>query len=425
MSRSLPSRLFAALRRSLPSPLVFAIWLILGTAGWAQSTNSQALQAYQAGMAAKRAGDYPTAIHQLRAATQADPQFADGWWGLAWSCISLGRNAEAVEAFRQVIRLAPLTDNGIEAAKAIERLRARLPELDLPEPEPETFMLVLSLTRGGNTDLWLADAEGNLQRRLTTHLGVDHQPAFSPDARQIVFVSDRSGARNLWALKADATGLRQLTEESTPNYSPSYAPDGRSVVFVSERSGNPELCLLDLLTGAVTDLGETSSKDLAPAWSPAGEALAFVSDRSGAEKLHIWNPATRQSRQLLTSTIPERHPIWSPDGKYLYFSWNLEGHWQICRAQSTGEGLGAVAPSPDDDRLWGLSPDEQWLLISSTRGGLSRLYLRSATGTQTKLVAQGSGEIDSAAVSPALPRSVAQILFTSKPPPRAAPGPQP
>jgi len=92
---------------------------------------------------------------------------------------------------------------------------------------------------------------------------------------------------------------------------------------------------------------------------------------------------------------------------------------------SNGEGLGAVAPSPDDDRLWGVSPDGQWLLISSDRNSVTRLYLRVASGTQTKLVAQGNGEPNSAAVSPALPRPVAEILYTSKPPPRAIPGPQP
>ena len=425
MTRSTFRDTHASRRRFLRGAAAAAVLLALCAAGWADSSSARAQSAYEAGLTAKRAGDLPTALHQFQAALAADPNFADAFWGAAWCDIGLGRDADAVEAFRAVIRLAPLTDNGVEAAKSIERLRARLPGMEVPLPEPPTFMLALALTRGGNTDLWLADAQGNMQRRLTTNPAVDTQPCFSPDAHQIIFVSDRSGTRNLWELKADGTGLRQLTDDKAPNYSPAYAPDGTAVAYVSERSGQPELCLLDLQTSAVTNLGETSGKDLTPAWSPLGGALAFVSDRSGTEKLYVWNQVTHQSRELLASPIPEQRPVWSADGKYVYFSWNLEGHWQVCRAQSTGEGLGAVAPSPDDDYPWGVSPDGQWLLISSARDRLTRLYLRSATGAQTRPVAAATGEMLAAALSPALPRSVAQILFTAKPPARAVPGIQP
>ena len=412
---------------SLIAPRLTLAGLLLAVAvsfAPADSNNPAAQSAYDTGLAAKRAGDLPTALHRFQEATALDQDFADAYWGKAWVLVSLGRDAEAVEAFRWVIRLAPLTDNGVEAAKSIERITLRNPDLGLPPPEPETFMIVLALTRAGNTDLYLADAGGNLQRRLTTNPAPETQPCFSPDAHQILFVSERSGTRNLWSLKADGTGLRALTEDNSANYSPSAAPDGRSVAFVSERSGKPELWSVDLRTGAAASLGQTSGHDLTPAWSPTGEALAFVSDQGGAEKLYLWSPLTREAQKLLANTIPEQHPIWSPDGKFLYFAWNLEGHWQICRTQASGEGLEAIAPSPDDDRLWGISPDGRWLLISSNRAGAHRLFLRSSAGEE-KPVLPGGGEVHSAAISPALPRSVAQILYTSKPPPRAIPGPTP
>jgi TolB protein len=391
----------------------------------AQTQNPAAQAAYDAGLAAKQAKDLPTALHQFEAAIKLDPDFADAYWGAAWCDVGLGRDAEAVEAFRWVIRLAPQTDNGVEAAKSIERIRLRHPSLGIPPPEPPTFMIAVALTHGGNTDLFLADAQGNLQRRLTTNPASDSQPAFSPDAYQIVFTSDRSGSRNLWTLKADGTGLRQLTDDKSDDYSPSWAPDGKSVAFVSNRDGAPGLYSVDVQTGLVTGLGQTSSQDLTPAWSPAGDALAFVSDRDGPQKLFLWDPTTHLARKLLANTIPEQRPVWSPDGKSLYFTWNLEGHWQICRVGSNGEGLGAVAPSPDDDHLWGVSPDGAWLLISSDRGGLTRLFLRATSGDETRPVAPAGGDFNSAAISPALPTAVAKILYTSLPPPRALPGPIP
>ncbi len=381
---------------------------------WAQR-DSRAEGYYQTGLALKRDRKYSTALDQFRAAIKIDPNYADAWWGAAWSCVSLGNDQAAIEAFRWVIRLAPETDNGVEAAQAIERIRLRRPDLDVVGREPDTFLIVLSMVREGNADLYLADAGGVVRRRLSTEPGLDSQAAFSGDAHQIVFVSERSGNQDLWAIKADGTGLRQLTDDLAPDYSPTWSPKSNAIVFVSERPGKPSLYELDAATGVTRALEQTSSRDLSPVWSPQGDAVAFVSDNGGVGKIYVWDAATRVARKVLANTIPEQHPVWSPDGQYLYFTWRLEGNQQICQVRPNGEGLETVAPSPDNQRLWGVSPGGD-LLLSSDRTGSPRLYLRSAGDGLVKAVGQANLEILSAAVSPTLPQAVAEILLNSRGP---------
>jgi Tol biopolymer transport system component len=408
------------MKRTPPS---FQRWLVLALAtallvgvaavGWAQE-DSRAEDYVQTGLGLKKALKFPEALAQFRAALQLDPNYADAYWGEGWCYVSLGNDDAAIAAFRAVIRLAPGTDNGVEAAKAIERLLQRRHLPPLP-PELQTFLIALSMVRDGQANIYLADAEGVVRRRLTTEPGSDTQPAFSGDGYQIVFVSERSGNKDLWEIKADGTGLKQLTDDPAADYSPTWSPQRNALVFVSERSGKPALYQLDAVTSETTPLDQSSSQDLTPAWSPRGDALAFVSDREGVGKIYIWDAATRVAHQLLANTVPERQPIWSPDGQFLYFTWNLEGNQQICRVRPDGGGLEAVASSPDNERLWGLSPAGD-LLLSSDRTGSSRLYLRAAHGAQEKAVGPGGLEVLSAAVSPALPQSVAEILLTSKPP---------
>jgi dipeptidyl aminopeptidase/acylaminoacyl peptidase len=382
--------------------------------GAAVEENPQAQAALTAALALKRDRKFEAALEQFRAALKIDPNFADAYWGAAWCYVALGNEDAAIEAFRYVIRLAPETDNGVEAAKAIERLRAR--HAPPPEaPEPQTFLIALSMVRGGQTHLYLADDQGVVRRQLTSDPGEDTQPAFSGDAHQIVFASTRGGNKNLWEIKADGTGLKQLTDDTSADYAPTWSPKSNAIVFVSDRSGKPALYQLDAVTGETTALEQGSSQDLTPAWSPNGDALAFVSDRDGVGKIYIWDATSRVAHKLLANTIPEKQPVWSPDAQYLYFTWKLEGNQQICRAGPGGGGLESVAPSPDNQRLWGISPTGD-LLLSSDRTGSARLYLRPAQGGEEIPVGQGDLEIVSAAVSPALPRSVAEILFTSKPP---------
>ena len=86
-----------------------------------------------------------------------------------------------------------------------------------------------------NTDIFIAESDGNNARPLMPDPALDYNASFSPDGQWIVFTSHRSGASDIYRVHADGKdrcGLsplqrrpcKFLNRPSTPDY-----PRGRSV----------------------------------------------------------------------------------------------------------------------------------------------------------------------------------------------------
>src|SRR5919108_5946507 len=61
-------------------------------------------------------------------------------------------------------------------------------------------------TRDGNTEIYVMNADGSEQTRLTDELAIDRDAAFSPDGQRIAFVSERDGNSEVYVMNADGSG---------------------------------------------------------------------------------------------------------------------------------------------------------------------------------------------------------------------------
>ncbi|MCI0556023.1 MAG: hypothetical protein L0287_34200, partial [Anaerolineae bacterium] len=68
--------------------------------------------------------------------------------------------------------------------------------------------------RDGNLEIYVMNADGSGQIRLTNNLSVDMQPAWSSDGRKITFLSDRDGNLEIYVMNADGSGQIRLTNNS-------------------------------------------------------------------------------------------------------------------------------------------------------------------------------------------------------------------
>src|SRR5215207_1748027 len=62
---------------------------------------------FQRGARLEQAGRHREALELYRQAVRLDPNFAEGYWGLGSALVGLGEHEEALEAFRQALRLKP------------------------------------------------------------------------------------------------------------------------------------------------------------------------------------------------------------------------------------------------------------------------------------------------------------------------------
>ena len=94
------------------------------------------------------------------------------------------------------------------------------------EPSPSTCV-------NCNVEIYVMNAEGSNQTRLTNNPHLDTSPEWSPDGTRIVFRSLRDNNVNIYVMNADGTSQTRLTN-STEDYdvvSPIFSPDGTRIAF--------------------------------------------------------------------------------------------------------------------------------------------------------------------------------------------------
>jgi len=186
----------------------------------------------------------------------------------------------------------------------------------------------------GPRDVWVMNPGGSGKRRLTRGPGDSLHPSWSPDGRRIVFARSRAagvsaGKRqpagsDLYVMDADGRRQRRLTNDHATEAEPTWSPDGSSIAFV--RGSCEPTCDIYVVrsdgTGEhrLTRTGASGS----PTWSPDGTRIAFTSVH-GADRFDIYaiNVDGTGVRNL-TSNLPGNsvYPSWSPDGQTLVFSYH-------------------------------------------------------------------------------------------------------
>jgi Tol biopolymer transport system component len=213
--------------------------------------------------------------------------------------------------------------------------------------------------RRGNVALYVINADGSGQRRLTQTRGRhDGNPVWSypwsavwsPDGRMIAFATKRDGNFDVYILNADGSGLRNLTRNPGRDFFQAWLPDGR-IAFSSDRGGDAELYVLNADGSGLRNLTrELGLEARAVAWSRSGEKVAFVRDRS----LYVMNAdGSGRSKVADVGGGQPAAPAWSPDGRKLAFSKSL-GAWErgsieIFVVNTDGSGLRRLTRRPGHD----------------------------------------------------------------------------
>ena len=84
-------------------------------------------------------------------------------------------------------------------------------------------------------DLWVADLDGTNVRRLTSDIGVESHPVFSPDGKTIAFSAQYEGNTDVYIIPVEGGSPKRLTWHPGVDIVRGFTPDGKAVVFSSPR----------------------------------------------------------------------------------------------------------------------------------------------------------------------------------------------
>lgn len=191
-----------------------------------------------------------------------------------------------------------------------------------PAWSPDGQRIAFATNRDGNFEIYVMEADGSRQHRLTRNPGEDVLPTWSPDGTRVAFSSDRanSGQGDIYVMSANGAAPRRLTESPAYDAGAAWSPDGTKIVFTSDRDAvgeNGEIYMMDADGSGETRLTRDPAYDSDPTWSPDGTRIAFVRTRDADSEIYVMHADGTGQVQLTDNDVDDACPAWSPDGRQL------------------------------------------------------------------------------------------------------------
>jgi eukaryotic-like serine/threonine-protein kinase len=217
---------------------------------------------------------------------------------------------------------------------------------------------------GGNSDLWIMDADGRNQKQLTDDPYNERFALATPDGRYVVFLSARS-VLQLWRMDIDGSNAKRLTDFAI---TATMSPDGKWVAYTTFGPGGFTIWKISIDGGEPVQV--ISKYSLSPAISPDGELIAcyYFDERTAGRKIALIPFAGGEPRKLFESQVVDtvNYPVrWTHDGRALTYIVNRGGVSNIW-IQSVDGGPARQLTDFKSDRIFTFdwSRDGKWLALS-------------------------------------------------------------
>ncbi len=255
-------------------------------------------------------------------------------------------------------------------------------QAESPPPPLVGNQIVFASDRyNGNADIYVMNADGSGQTRLTDNQGADCTPAWSPDGRRIIYACERSANYDLCVINADGTDLTYLTESTVDEVYPAWSPDGTRIAFSSGTYGDHDVYVMNADGTDPTRLTDSPGDDGCPAWSPDGRRIVFVSYRDGHEQIYVMNADGSDQINLSNNEANEYWPDWSPDGEQIAFTTDRDGLWEIYVINPDGSGRTRLTNNSISDYWPSWSPDSSRITFVSHPDDHDEIFVMNVDGS--------------------------------------------
>ncbi len=176
---------------------------------------------------------------------------------------------------------------------------------------PDGTQIAFTGEYDGNVDVYVAPVSGGIPRRLTYHPSVDLAMGWTPDGKRVLFSSSRDNyadGSKLYTMALDGSFPESLPLPIADEGS--YSPDGSHIAYSpvfqwqvawkKYRGGQTKkIWLADLADSSIVKVPRENSNDFNPMW--VGNKVYFLSDRNGPVSLFVYDTVSGKVSEALKS----------------------------------------------------------------------------------------------------------------------------
>ena len=195
-------------------------------------------------------------------------------------------------------------------------------------------------------DIFVADLNGKITKRLTDHPGYDAEATISPDGKTMLFTSTRDGDIDLYTMDLKSGKTLRITNQLGYDGGAWFSPDGTKIIWRASRPTTPEQVkeYKDLLSENLVaptnmevwianadgsnpkQVSKFGQANWAPAYMPDSKTIIFASNheykRGFPFNLYTMNENGENLKKISRDKGFDAFPMFSVDGKKVVFCSN-------------------------------------------------------------------------------------------------------
>jgi TolB protein len=217
---------------------------------------------------------------------------------------------------------------------------------------------------------------------------------------QIAFVSSRTGTKEIWIMDYDGANQHPLTSLHTISLTPRWSPDASRIAFTCFVPGptgvvSPQICMYSVDANKVVSFPRFRGSNSAPAWSPDGSQLMFSSSMLANPELFVIDANSSRPKRVTFSSGASTSPTWNPKtGQTVVFVSDRGGIPKLYMMNADGTNTTEL-DLPDKgyliDPAW--SPNGQMIAFSWRRpDGNFDIYIMEPTSREIRQITRDSGK---------------------------------
>lgn len=193
---------------------------------------------------------------------------------------------------------------------------SRYAKVDEEPSWSSTGVIAFSSNDGSSSNIWSVAPDSTRLVQLTSGSS-NHLPTWSADGRKIAFVSDRNGTNDIWVMNADGSSQTRVTTLAGEENHPSFSPDGLAIVFSETQNDLASLMVVNVDGSGLRTLTSGPYKDWNPSWGARG--IIFSSNRDVAsEHWKAWIVRPDGTGLQRFGDFLAIDPAWTKDGNLLF-----------------------------------------------------------------------------------------------------------